>query len=48
MQCNKNMRTFFKNIVVTVVLVLSLFSFETKGQIGSVYPVDLNVMLTPP
>ena len=42
------MRTFFKNIVVTVVLVLSLFSFETKGQIGSVYPVDLNVMLTPP
>jgi len=42
------MRTFLKNIVVTVVLVLSLFSFETKGQIGSVYPVDLNVMLTPP
>ena len=42
------MRTFFKNIIVTVVLVLSLFSFETKGQIGSVYPVDLNVMLTPP
>ena len=31
-----------------MVLVLSLFSFETKGQIGSVYPVDLNVMLTPP
>ena len=48
LRCNKNMRTFFKNIVVTVVLVLSLFSFETKGQIGSVYPVDLNVMLTPP
>ena len=48
LQCNKNMRTFFKNIIVTVVLVLSLFSFETKGQIGSVYPVDLNVMLTPP
>ena len=42
------MRTFFKNIIVIVVLVLSLFSFETKGQIGSVYPVDLNVMLTPP
>ena len=44
----KKMRTFIRNIVATVVLMMSLFVNSAKGQTGSVYPVDLNVMLTPP
>ena len=42
------MRTFLRNIVATVVLLMSLIVNPAKGQTGSVYPVDLNVMLAPP
>lgn len=42
------MRTFLGNIVATVVLLMSLIVNPVKGQTGSVYPVDLNVMLAPP